>query len=125
MQTILSKNTHMKGSLKFNHSLQICGSFSGEIESNGMLFVDEGATVNADIKARAVIVAGTVSGNITASEWIEMPGTGKVNGNMKAPKISIQDGVEYSGQCSMIRDSESIDIFSAHADKLKKTVSSV
>ena len=125
MQTVLSENTSMKGSLKFKHSLQICGVFSGEIETDGVLFVDEGASVTADIKAKAVIVAGTINGNITASDWVEMPGTGKVTGNIKAPKVSIQDGVEYSGQCNMIRDSESIDIFSGNAEKLKKTVSSV
>jgi len=122
--TVLGNTTKLYGTLAFTESLKINGYFEGEIESKGVLFIEEGARVAADIKAREVIIAGQVKGNISAENKIEMLETCKLVGNVKTKKLRIADGVSFDGKCEMIKDPDTVDIFSAPVDTLKKTVSS-
>ena len=122
--TVLGNTTKLYGTLTFTDSLKINGYFEGEIESKGVLFIEEGAHVAADIKAKEVIIAGRVEGNVAAVEKIEMLETCRLVGNVKTKKLRIADGVSFDGKCEMIKDPDTVDIFSAPVDTLKKTVSS-
>lgn len=120
--TTLSSMTVLKGNLKFTKPLKIKGKFEGEIESTGYLFIDEGAQVKADLKVGKISIAGTVRGNITASDSVEVLSTGRVYGNIRTPELRIDDGVYFEGKSEMIKDADSIDVFSASASKIKDTV---
>lgn len=122
--TVLGTTTKLFGKLTFTEALKIDGYFEGEIESTGVLFVEEGAHVVADIKAYTVVIAGHVEGNVIAKEKVEMLETCKLVGNVKTRKLRISDGVSFEGKCEMIKDPDTVDIFSAPVDTLKKTVSS-
>ncbi|HAK46296.1 MAG TPA: hypothetical protein DCO79_10325 [Spirochaeta sp.] len=125
IETVLQPGTVLDGTLKFKKPLKIRGNFSGEIDSEAVLYVDEGAEIKADINARIVIISGRVTGNVTASERIEILSGGKVRGDLIASKVRIADEVEFSGQCRMIKDPETLDIFSAGVDKLKEIARSI
>ncbi|OHD71429.1 MAG: hypothetical protein A2W19_10055 [Spirochaetes bacterium RBG_16_49_21] len=101
--TLFSKDTEFYGDLSFKKSLQINGYFEGEIASGGFLVVGEGAIVKASIKAKTVIVMGTVYGNIEASSRLEIQSTGKLYGNIITAKLQIADGVVFEGKCEMIK----------------------
>jgi cytoskeletal protein CcmA (bactofilin family) len=122
--TVLGTTTKLFGKLTFTEALKIDGYFEGEIESTGVLFVEEGAHVEADIKAYTVVIAGHVEGDVIAKEKVEMLETCKLVGNVKTRKLRISDGVSFEGKCEMIKDPDTVDIFSAPVDTLKKTVSS-
>ena len=62
----LGPATVLKGTLKFSSSVRISGKFEGDIESEGYLYVEYGAEVTADIKAKAIVVGGIVRGNLEA-----------------------------------------------------------
>lgn len=100
--TVLGKETSFSGILNFRKPLEISGEFQGEIESEGFLLVSEGAKVRANIKAGIVVVAGEITGNVIATQRLEMLPTGKVNGNIKTAKLQIADGVVFEGNCEMI-----------------------
>ncbi len=123
--TTLGRETAFKGKMEFTKTLKIDGKFEGEIDSSGSLYIEEGARVRADIKARSITIGGIVHGNVTAAEKLVILSTGRVIGNITASRLRIADGVIFEGKCIMIRDPESIDIFSGKVEKLKKTVSSV
>jgi len=111
--TTLGKETSFNGVLRFKESLKIDGTFEGQIESPGFLYIENGATVKADIKVGSVVVGGVVRGNIEASERLEMLTTGKVFGNIRTAKLNIADGVVFEGKCEMIKNPDKLDIFSA------------
>jgi len=121
----LGAATVLKGTLKFSSSVRISGKFEGEIESNGFLYVENGAEVRADIKAKSIVVGGVVHGNIEAYEKIEMLPSGKIYGNVRTAKLKIADGVVFEGKCEMIKKSEQVDVFAAPISQLKKTIQSV
>ena len=104
--TVFGKETQFFGNLTFKKSLQINGSFEGEISSGGFLVIGEGATVKANIQANVVIVSGTVYGNIEAKEKLEIQSKGKVFGNIRTTKLKIADGVIFEGSCEMIKPYE-------------------
>jgi len=123
-ETTLGKKTNFDGTLTFSNSLKIDGFFKGEIESTGLLIIENGAQVVADIRVRSIVIGGVVHGNITASEKLEMLSTGRVFGNIKAPRLKIADGVEFVGKCDMIREPDTVEIFSQNVEKLKNTIES-
>ncbi|TGL32601.1 polymer-forming cytoskeletal family protein [Leptospira koniambonensis] len=102
ISTVLGRGTNFSGILNFKKPLEISGEFQGEIESEGFLLVSEGAKVRANIKAGTVIVGGEITGNVIATQRLEMLPSGKVNGNIKTAKLQIADGVIFEGNCEMI-----------------------
>jgi cytoskeletal protein CcmA (bactofilin family) len=104
--TILGRDTFFNGILTFKKPLQISGEFIGEIISDGYLYISDGAVVKASIKAHTVVVGGQVTGNVVATERLEMLSTGKVIGNIKTAKLQIADGVVFDGNCEMIQSSQ-------------------
>ncbi len=101
--TVFNKDTEFSGDLSFKKSLQINGLFEGEISSGGFLVIGEGAVVRANIKAKTVILMGTVHGNIEALSRLEIHGTGRLYGNIRTAKLQIADGVVFEGKCEMIK----------------------
>ena len=125
ISTTLGKETEFNGVMRFSESLKIDGSFTGEIVSSGFLYVEQGASITANIRVGSVVVGGTVKGNIEATEKLEMLATGKVYGNIRTAKLKIADGVVFEGKCEMIRNAQTVNIFTGPVEQLKKTAQSV
>lgn len=104
--TLLSGDTEFDGELSFSRSLQINGKFKGEITSGGYLVIGESAEIKANIKAKTVIIKGTVYGNIEAENRLELHVNGKLYGNIRTAQLKIADGVVFEGRCEMIKPSE-------------------
>jgi cytoskeletal protein CcmA (bactofilin family) len=123
--TTLGRETEFNGVMRFRDSLKIDGNFTGEIVSAGFLYIEQGATITANIRVGSVVVGGTVKGNIEATEKLEMLSTGKVYGNIRTGKLKIADGVVFEGKCEMIKNPQAINVFSGPVEQLKKTAQSV
>lgn len=123
--TTLGKETVFSGTMKFSRSLKIDGRFEGEIVSSGFLYIEEGAEVNANITVKSIVVGGIVHGNIDAADKVEMLDTGQVYGNVRTAKLKIADGVVFEGKCEMIKDPDSIDIFSGSAENIKSSLGTI
>jgi cytoskeletal protein CcmA (bactofilin family) len=101
---LLGRGTRFEGKLQFEGRVRIDGRFEGEIRSDDTLIIGEGAEVRADIHVATVIVrGGIVHGNIRSRLAIEVHAPGKVVGNLHAPSVFIDRGVEFQGACRMDR----------------------
>ncbi len=125
ISTTLGRETSFNGVMRFKDSLKIDGSFTGEIVSTGFLYIENGASVTANIRVGSVVIGGTVKGNVEATEKLEMLATGKVFGNIRTAKLKIADGVVFEGKCEMIKNPQALNIFSGPAEQLKKAAQSV
>ncbi len=123
--TRLGAGTRLSGSLSFESSVTICGEYEGEIDAKGFLYIRDGAVVRAEVKAVRIIIGGTVHGNIEASEEVEMLPGCAVYGNVRAGRVRIADGVVFDGRCEMVRNSESLDVFSAPLEELRRQAAPV
>ncbi len=118
----LGEDTLFKGVLRFDNSLRISGKFEGSIESDGFLYVENGAEITADINVNSVVVGGTIHGDIRASKKLIMLETGKVFGNIETGCLKANDGFEFKGKCEMISDRVPSDIFSITPTQLRKSL---
>ena len=109
INAFLGKETEFEGKLSFTGAVRIDGRFKGEIFTEGTLIVGETAVVFSDIRASLIIISGEVRGNIVAKRKIEIHSPGKVFGNIKAPAVTIEEGVIFEGNCQMQKQSEALD----------------
>lgn len=99
--SVLGDGTSYHGKLTGRGGVRIEGSFDGEIMLNGLLVVGTGGKVTCeDLRARTVIVAGSVRGDITASK-VEIRATGRVWGNVTTLAFSTEEGAFLRGQIQM------------------------
>jgi cytoskeletal protein CcmA (bactofilin family) len=99
--TLLGRGSEFEGKLSFEGTVRVDGKLSGEIFTEDVLIVGEGAEVNAEISVGSIIIQGTVRGNITAKKGVEIHTPGRVKGNINTPSLLIEKGVLFDGQCQM------------------------
>jgi cytoskeletal protein CcmA (bactofilin family) len=97
----LDSGTKINGKLSFEGPGQIDGQIEGEIVAGDDLVIGQSALVTAKIKAASVVVAGTVSGEITATQRIEIRPSAKISGNLAAPRMVMHEGAVFDGHCAM------------------------
>ena len=100
-RTVIARPTRIEGRVLGSGEVLVDGTIKGIIDSDGKVRVAEQGRVEADVHARLVAVAGTVTGNITADERIILEPTAHVDGNITAPRILIEDGAIFKGQVNM------------------------
>lgn len=100
--TLLGPGSRFEGRLVFEGVVRIEGELRGEVKSDDVLVVAEGGAVHADVEVGTCIVqGGAVFGNIRAHKAIEIRAPSQVVGNLQAPQISIEKGVQFEGQCQI------------------------
>jgi cytoskeletal protein CcmA (bactofilin family) len=97
----LDKGCIVKGKISFKGSVRIDGEIEGEINSEDNVAIGEGAVISANIKAVSIVVAGAVSGELSASQRIELYPSAQVLGNLTAPRMVIHEGAVFEGSCIM------------------------
>jgi cytoskeletal protein CcmA (bactofilin family) len=102
--TLLDKDAQFEGKLTFDGKVQINGKFRGEIFSEGVLVIGEGAEIDAQIDIDSVIIQGQVNGTIRAKSRIEMHPPAVVKGDIASPGLVISEGAIFEGSCSMGRE---------------------
>src|SRR5215470_10949352 len=99
--TLLGRGSEFEGKLTFEGTVRIDGKLSGEIFSEDVLVVGEGAMVNAEIDVGVIIVEGNVTGNIRAKRAVELHAPARVKGNIETPSLYIDKGVTFEGFSKM------------------------
>ena len=98
----IGKSITIKGDLSGNEDLQIDGTVEGRIDlPNNQLTIGAEVRVKAEVHAKAVIVVGHVTGNLSAADRIQVEATGIVDGDVKAPRLVIQEGAMLNGGVEM------------------------
>lgn len=99
--TLLGKGSEFEGKLSFEGTVRVDGKMTGEIFTEDVLIVGEGAEVNAEVTVGAIVIQGIVRGNITAKRSVEIHSPGRVKGNINTPSLFIEKGVFFDGHCQM------------------------
>lgn len=97
----LGKGTEFKGVLNFEGTIRVDGKVEGEIISKDTLIAGDEAYLQGEITIGTLILSGKVVGNINASQKVHILTPGVVQGNIKTPKLIIEEGVTFDGKCEM------------------------
>jgi cytoskeletal protein CcmA (bactofilin family) len=101
VHTILGPESSFEGKLVFDGTVRIDGRFKGEVQTENVLVVGQGARVDATIMVGSIVVNGEINGDITAKTSVEIHAPGKVRGNITTPQLMIDKGVLFDGSCKM------------------------
>lgn len=99
--TVIGPESSFDGKLTFQGAVRIDGNFSGEIVTDDVLVVGDGAMVKAEVKVGSLVLNGTIEGNVIAKNAIQIHAPGVLRGNMTTPSLTIDRGVVFEGSCHM------------------------
>src|SRR4026208_607860 len=98
------KSVVIKGELNGSEDLTIEGHVEGTIQlREHVLTIGPNGKIKAQVFAKAVIVLGEVTGNVTASDKVDIRGTGSVDGDIVSPRVAIAEGAHFRGSVDMQR----------------------
>ena len=109
----IGPSMYIKGEIRLREELLVDGDVEGRLESESLLTVGPNGKVRANIKAREVVIFGSVRGDVEVTGKIAIREQGSLIGNIKTAGISIDDGAYFKG---------SIDILMAEPKAAGRTV---
>jgi cytoskeletal protein CcmA (bactofilin family) len=100
----IGKAVHVKGQIFSREDLLIDGEVEGTVEANDhRVTVGLNGKVHAGVKAREIVVLGTITGNVEAAEKIDIRKDAKLVGDIKTMRIVIEDGAYFKGSIDITR----------------------
>jgi cytoskeletal protein CcmA (bactofilin family) len=91
-----------KGELTGDEDLEIDGQVEGNVNlGNHQLTIGANGNLKAEVTAKTIVVIGKVKGNLIATERIEVQATGVVDGDVRAPRLNVQEGAILNGSIDM------------------------
>jgi len=100
----IGKSVIIKGELSGSEDLTIEGHVEGRIDlKDNVLTIGPNGKIKAEVFAKAVVVLGEVTGNVTASEKVDIRDNGSVDGDIASPRVAIAEGAHFRGAVDMQR----------------------
>lgn len=104
----IGKSVVIKGELSGSEDLTIEGQVDGKIElRQNVLTIGPNGKIKAQVFAKSVVILGEVTGNVTASEKVDIRDNGSVDGDIAAPRVAIAEGAHFRGSIDMQRQGAS------------------
>lgn len=101
MNTIIGRDTNITGTLDVKGALRVDGGVNGKIICSDTVTVGASGKVEAEIEADTAIVAGKLTGNIQASEKVELQANCEMQGDLRTKSLVIEEGAVFCGACNM------------------------
>jgi cytoskeletal protein CcmA (bactofilin family) len=101
---MIGKSVVLKGQVISREDLYVDGEVEGNIElQDHRLTIGPNGKVHAGIKAREIVVLGSVHGNVEAADKIEIRKDSKLIGDIKTARIMIEDGAYFKGSIDITK----------------------
>jgi cytoskeletal protein CcmA (bactofilin family) len=95
----------LNGEISFKDMLRVNGHIAGKVLSQkGTLIVDPSALVDGDIDVGVVVISGTVNGDVTGHERVELGPAAVINGNISTRTLTMKPGAVFQGDCRMLKN---------------------
>jgi cytoskeletal protein CcmA (bactofilin family) len=98
----LGKSVLIKGELSASEDLTLYGQMEGSVTlPDHTLTIGPQANITATISAKAAVIMGAVTGDVTAKDRIDIRATGSVTGDIDSPRLAIAEGARLRGHVKM------------------------
>ena len=98
---VIGAKTVVKGEVTGDEDVTVEGTLEGQVRIGRDLRVAPGGTVRATVEAQSVVVSGELVGDCTAVQRVEIQSSGRLTGNIRAPRIVIAEGALFKGNSDM------------------------
>lgn len=98
---VIGRAITIRGSLSGGEDLLVEGRIEGTVSLKNHLSIEETGVVEADIDVQDLTVRGEAKGDITAAQSVSVTANARVVGNIRAPRVIIEDGARFRGHIDM------------------------
>ena len=99
--TVIGQGITIEGEVTATDEVVVAGVIKGKLTAEGQVTIEPDGVVEADIAGRNVSIGGSVTGNVTAGERVDLLGGGRLVGDVKAARLTIADGASFKGNVDM------------------------
>ena len=99
--TIIGQGITIEGEITSDEEVVVAGTVRGRLAVDAPVTIDTGAVVEADVGASTLSVGGSVTGNVTATERVDLLAGARLIGDVKAARLTIADGASFKGNVDM------------------------
>ena len=97
-ESTISNEVEITGTIMSSGSVRFDGKLEGEMQCAGDATIGKTASIKGNLDVNSIVVEGTVQGNITAKDKIELKQSAKVTGDIKSKRLAVEDGVTFVGR---------------------------
>lgn len=98
----LDGGSHLEGKLHFEDTFRVEGKLTGAVESEGSLYVGDRGEIRGEIRVAQLYVSGFVDAVVVATDRVEVAAGGRLQGEVTAPCLVIEEGAIFQGQSKMV-----------------------
>jgi cytoskeletal protein CcmA (bactofilin family) len=99
--TVVGESILIKGNLEGDEDLTVQGRIEGSIHLSKTLIVEQSGVVKAEVSVANAVISGIMVGNLTATDSVEIAETGRMVGDIQAPRVIITEGASFKGRVDM------------------------
>jgi cytoskeletal protein CcmA (bactofilin family) len=107
LETVIGSDSFFQGTMRSKGSVRIDGKVEGGVSAEGVILGEHGE-IQGDVSARTVVVGGKITGNIHATESLELLSKSQVFGDLHAPQLLIAEGAIFEGSCLMASEKSKV-----------------
>jgi cytoskeletal protein CcmA (bactofilin family) len=101
LPNMIGPGTKIVGNIETNGDIRIDGNIEGNVNSKGKLVIGANGFVKGEVVCSNAEISGSLLGKLTVSDLLSFKASSKVNGDIKASKLSIEPGAIFTGTCTM------------------------
>ena len=107
-RTVLGRGWQLKGRIYGKGLVILQSVFDGELDIQGRLTVDPTASVKGSFRAEEIYIGGRLDGAVASSRILELAGTARVEGQVNAPRLQMEEGARLNAEVAMGKQGLSI-----------------
>jgi cytoskeletal protein CcmA (bactofilin family) len=108
---LISVGTEIIGDIKSSGDIRIDGSVKGNLNTKGKVVIGLTGKVSGEINCKNSEISGLVEGKLLVGQLLSLKNTSKVIGDIATSKLSIEPGAKFSGNCKMIDNDKTDEVF--------------
>ena len=102
--SLIGTGTVVQGKVMTEGSIRIDGTIVGDVDAKANAAIGSSGTLEGNLRAKNVSLAGKVKGTVSASEKLILESRSVLRGDIRASKLVVDEGAMFDGQCSMLTE---------------------
>ncbi len=99
--TVIAPGITIEGELTSDDEVEVAGTLKGKLVAQQGVTVSAGAIIEAEVTGASVVIGGQVTGNVSASDRVDLQAGARLVGDVRAARLTIADGASFKGNVDM------------------------
>jgi len=97
-QSVIGPDVEITGNVKCESHIQLNGKLNGDLTCGGLASIGRECTIKGNVQTENIALSGTLNGNITARDKIDLKSSARLHGDIRAKRLTVEDGVTFVGK---------------------------